>query len=351
MFLKSPTLPKATYTIFIVGWYGTETVGDKAILGGIVEHYKKVHGDKLNVVIGSLYPFISDQTVKELGVKATVVSTSNFEFLRYSKVCDEVVMGGGPLMDLNELYVPLLSFTVAKKYRKKRTVYGCGLGPIYKEKYKNAIKKILTLATDVKLRDYNSMNYALNEFGIRDVEMIGDPAKDYLKAISNTLVVEKENTLSLYLRDWEYMYGKGKMTLSEFENVKLKFEKALSVLIKKKATELNVSKISFNHMHNFVIGEDDRDFSRRFIKTYFKNDSRVEYSPKLSTVDTISKQMIKSKFNICMRFHSVLFAETLQTDYLAIDYTMGGKIEAFLKHTDKEECLISIDELIEENEQ
>jgi polysaccharide pyruvyl transferase WcaK-like protein len=41
--------------------------------------------------------------------------------------------------------------------------------------------------------------------------------------------------------------------------------------------------------------------------------------------------MKKSKLNICMRFHSVLFAHTLNTDFIAIDYTMGGKIHAFLK--------------------
>jgi hypothetical protein len=252
IFLKTPKLPRSKYSILIVGWYGTETVGDKAILGSIVEVYKQKYGDKLNIIIGSLYPFITHQTIKELKINATVVNTSNFEFIRYSKTCNEVIMGGGPLMDLNELYVPLLSFSIAKKYNKKRTIYGCGLGPINEEKYKKAIHKILELSSEIKLRDINSQNYALKHFNISNTEMIGDPAKSYLERFSKQRTPNKEKVLSLYLRNWEYLYAKGSMSETEFASTKKEFEDALANLIKKKADELKVNKIIFNHMHNFI---------------------------------------------------------------------------------------------------
>ena len=346
-FLKTPKLQRNSYYIFIVGWYGTETVGDKAILGSIIESYKLKYGDKLQVVIGSLYPFITHQTIKELGLDAKVVSTSNFEFIRYSKTCDEVIMGGGPLMDLNELYVPLISFSIAKKYNKKRTVYGCGLGPINQEKYKKAIQKILELSNEIKLRDINSQKYAVKHFNISNTELIGDPAKLYLKQFLKTSQPRKEKVLSLYLRDWEYLYAKGHMSFEAFNVTKKQFEDALANLIKEKADEYQVEKIIFNHMHNFVIGGDDRDFSRRMIKTYFPNDSRVSYNKKLSTVASIAESMQSSELNICMRFHSVLFAETLNTNFLAIDYTMGGKIEAYLKENNAENMGFAITELIQ----
>ncbi len=346
--LRAPKLPKAKYSIFIMGWYGTETVGDKAILAGIVNSYKLQYGDKLNVVIGSLYPFITHQTIKELKIKANVVSTSNFDFLRYSKSCDEVIMGGGPLMDLNELYVPLLAFSVAKKHNKKSTVYGCGLGPINNETYKKAIHKILLLADEIKLRDANSQKYALKNFNISNTEMIGDPAKLYLQSFLKQKQPKKENTLSLYLRDWEYLYAKGDMTEEAFAKTKAQFEDALANLIKKKADELNLEKIVFNHMHNFVLGGDDRDFSRRFIKTYFSKDSRVSYEKKLSTVDSIVASMQSSELNICMRFHSVLFAETLNTNFLALDYTLGGKIAAYISENSESKNLLTINQLIKD---
>lgn len=348
-FLRTPKLPKNKYSILIVGWYGTETVGDKAILGSIVEAYKQKYGDSLNVIIGSLYPFITHQTIKELQIEATVVNTSNLEFIRYCKTCDEVIMGGGPLMDLNELYVPLLSFTTAKKYNKKRTVYGCGLGPINHDKYKSAIHKILKLSNEIKLRDKKSQVYASKHFNLPNTEMIGDPAKSYLKRFPKSTPLKQEKVLSLYLRDWEYLYARGDMSETEFVSVKKEFEDALAYLIKKKAEEFKVDKIVFNHMHNFVLGGDDRDFSRRFIKTYFEKDLRVSYDKKLSTVDSIAKSMQQSELNICMRFHSVLFAETLNTNFLALDYTMGGKIEAYLKDNNVENRGMSIKELIQLN--
>jgi polysaccharide pyruvyl transferase WcaK-like protein len=346
--LKAPKLPNNKYSVFIMGWYGTETVGDKAILGGIVNAYKQQYGDKLNVIVGSLYPFITHQTIKELKIDAEVVSTSNFDFLRYSKSCNEVIMGGGPLMDLNELYVPLLAFSVAKKYNKKCTVYGCGLGPINNETYKKAICKILQVSDEIKLRDKNSQKYALKNFGISDTEMIGDPARVYLKSFLGQTKTNPEKTLSLYLRDWEYLYAKGNMTEAEFAKAKDQFEHALADFIKKKAAELKVDKIMFNHMHNFVLGGDDRDFSRRFIKTYFSKDSRVSYEKKLSTVDSIVTSMQSSELNICMRFHSVLFAETLNTNFLAVDYTMGGKIAAYIFENSESKKLLTINQLIED---
>ena len=348
-FLKPPKLSKSDYNILILGWYGTETVGDKAILGGIINSYKSKFEERLNVIVGSLYPFVTHQTLKELKIDAEVVNTSNFEFLRYSKKCNEVIMGGGPLMDLNELYVPLLSFSVAKKYNKKRTVYGCGLGPINQGKYKKAIGEILALSNDIKLRDKNSQAYALEHFNISNTEMIGDPAKVYLNSISPHLKPKKTKKLSLYLRDWEYLYAKGKMTEADFATVKSQFEKGLAMFIKMKAKELKVDTIEFNHMHNFVVGGDDRDFSRRFIKVHFQDDKRISYSPKLSTVNSIAESMKNSELNICMRFHSVLFAETLKTNFLAVDYTLGGKIEAYMSENNQCNNLFTINQIIEKN--
>jgi polysaccharide pyruvyl transferase WcaK-like protein len=50
-----------------------------------------------------------------------------------------------------------------------------------------------------------------------------------------------------------------------------------------------------------------------------------------------------------MRFHSVLFAETLGVPYLAIDYTEGGKIKAFLEDKGKLNRLISLTDIAKGN--
>ncbi|MBZ9787857.1 polysaccharide pyruvyl transferase family protein [Psychroflexus sp. CAK57W] len=332
--------------IFIVGWYGTETVGDKAILAGIINYYKSEFNNEVEFVIGSLFPFVTKRTCYELSINAKVVSTKTFELFAYAKSSDIVVMGGGPLMDINELYVPLLGFKVAKAYGKKTIVFGCGIGPLKFEKFKNAVKDILLLSDEIKLRDHKSIEIA-KSYGITtEIEFFGDPAKKYLQAISENLSIEKENIITCYLRDWTFEYFVG--TQEAFAIEKNKFEESLAGLIKKQAKEKNVERIEFHHMHNFVIGNDDRDFSRYFIEKYFRDDKRIYINKKLSTVDNIAHSMKKSRLNICMRFHSVLFAHTLETDFIAIDYTLGGKIHAYLKDNDCLNKEIYIHNLIKE---
>ncbi len=343
-FIKKVPKEKNVTRIFIFGWYGTETVGDKAILAGIVNHYKKEFSGKVEFIIGSLYPFISERTCYELEIVATVVSTKTFDLVRYAKSSDIVVMGGGPLMDLNKLYVPLLGFKVAKAYGNKTVVFGCGIGPLKFLKFETAVKMILSLSDEVKLRDKKSVeileSYKLN----KKAELFGDPAKKYIQFIEKKFSGEKKNVLSCYLRDWTYEYYDG--TIENFEVDKRKFEEGIAQLIKSKAKDYGVDRIEFQHMHNFVVGNDDRDFSRYFVEKYFFEDKRVFINKRLSTVNSIVESMKKSKLNICMRFHSVLFAHILATDFIAIDYTLGGKIHNYLRDNESLEKEITVKNLI-----
>lgn len=342
LLLQKGQKTKEVYTIFIVGWYGTETVGDKAILGGIITYYKKLYNNKVEFVIGSLFPFITEKTCSELEINCKVVSTKTLDLLRYAKSSDEIVMGGGPLMDLDELYVPYLGFKIAKFYGKKTTVFGCGIGPLKYTRYSKVVEKLFKITDDVKLRDQKSIaaynNYALKN----EAELFGDPSINYIQIRSNTIEVEKEKVLSCYLREWTFEYFTGDK--KTFEKEKLKFENGVAALIKEQADKLNVDRIEFHHMHNFVVGNDDRDFSRYFTEKYFQDDKRIFINKRLSTVDSIISTMKKSELNICMRFHSVVFAHTLNVNFIAIDYTMGGKIHSFLKDNNavEKECSVEM---------
>lgn len=343
--LKTPYKSKP-YQVFIFGWYGTETVGDKAILGGIVDEYTKLHGDNIEFVLGSLYPFVTKRTCKELKINAKVVSTKSLDVLRYSKSADEVVMGGGPLMDLHELYIPLLGFKVAKDNGKKTVVYGCGLGPLHEDKYEKAVKQILALSSDIKLRDRKSVATA-NAWGFEKASLSGDFAKPYIERHFLKQSI-KSNTpfIACFLREWTYEYSR-ELTLEEFEVHKKAFEAGIARLIKEKVKELGVNTVLLDHMHNFDVGYDDRDFSRYFIDTYFADepDIDISFNKRLSTVASVVHTMQSASFNICMRFHSVLFAHTLETDFCAIDYTKGGKITNYLTDNDELKRMYSPQEL------
>jgi MoaA/NifB/PqqE/SkfB family radical SAM enzyme/polysaccharide pyruvyl transferase WcaK-like protein len=335
--------------VLIVGWYGTETVGDKAILGGIIDQLNEKYEYNYHLVIASIYPFITERTVKELKINAQIIETYTADLINYSKSSDVVIMGGGPLMDLEDLAIPLRAFQHAKKSGKKTIIYGCGLGPLTKPKYINAVKEILNLADEIKLRDNKSISMAHNQFQIKkEIALSGDPAKVYLQRYAQQ-PTSGSSILRCYLRGWPYEYS-SELSTGDYQSKKIRFEQALANYIKQKAIEIGASEIKLEHMHNFVIGDDDRDFSRYFIDNYFKDwtDTKITYDKYLSSVDTIVNSMQKSAHNICMRFHSVVFAHTLKTNFTAIDYTNGGKILNYLTDNKCTDKLVAIDGLIEQ---
>jgi len=334
--------------VFITGWYGTETVGDKAILAGIINELKEKDKDT-GFIISSLYSPITDRTVIELGLtNVKVIPVYCKEFVEYIKGSDTIIMGGGPLMDLNELSLPLISFRIASFYKKKKIIYGCGIGPLYIPKFEQAVKDILFLADEIMLRDEKSRTVALNWLNnSKDVKLSGDPAKKYILSIKNQIAGSNKSTvLKCFLREWTHEYCRN-LSQTDFLDKKNKLEIALSNFIKNKAIEIGATEIVLDHMHNFIIGMDDRDFSRYFINTYF-NDFQIpiRHNKKLSTVDSIVHSMVDSSHNICMRFHSVVFADTLDTSYTAFDYTGGGKILGYLTDNFKKDNLLTIEELL-----
>ncbi|QPG07222.1 polysaccharide pyruvyl transferase family protein [Salinimonas marina] len=334
-------IPSGKKRVFIVGWYGTETVGDKAILGGIVQAYETAYGSTLDLVIGSLYPFVTQKTCKELNINATVVSTKTYDLLRYAKSADEVVMGGGPLMDLNELYVPLIAFKVAKINNIKTVIQGCGLGPLHKDRFKRAVKNLLELATVINLRDSASVKQA-STMGFSNASLSGDFARPYIKQnFIEQNSAQSANVIRCFLREWTYEYSRH-LSIEEFQTEKKKLEAGIAQLIREKAEQTGCSNIRLEHMHNFVVGNDDRDFSRYFIETYFSNeqDLNISFNPKLATVENIVSAMQNATHNICMRFHSVLFAQTLKLPFTAIDYTRGGKIQFYLEDCNQMDSMI-----------
>jgi polysaccharide pyruvyl transferase WcaK-like protein len=50
--------------ITVIGWYGTETIGDRAILAGLLSLFDEVFGD-FELKLGSIYPFFSERTLYE----------------------------------------------------------------------------------------------------------------------------------------------------------------------------------------------------------------------------------------------------------------------------------------------
>lgn len=342
-YLRSKRIKKTGKLVYVTGWYGTETVGDKAILGGIFEYYKGLYGKDVQFAVSSLYPFITVKTLKELKQEAKIVSTDSLDFAAYSIRADIVVMGGGPLMDLEILSLPLWGFKLAGRSGGQSVIFGCGIGPLTNQVYSDAVKELLLLANKIWLRDEASCMVARKWSNRTDIENTGCPARNYVINRDAFVTAEKGKYLACFLRKWPLDY-KGDIANESVETYREKFEEALASHIKKLCAE-NGLVPHFYPMHTFHVGDDDRDFYREFTEKYFQNE--VFYLHKRnSNVDFIIEKMKGAAINMCMRFHSVLFASTLNTDFIAVDYTRGGKIEGFLADHKQVDRLLSMDELI-----
>ena len=106
--------------ITIIGWYGTETIGDRAILAGLISFFHKSL-DNFEIKLGSLYPFFTERTVDEdhafyrqfvgKDIKIDIFNSKDSKALvKAIRASDLVVMGGGPLwIWMNYLWWSMLS--------------------------------------------------------------------------------------------------------------------------------------------------------------------------------------------------------------------------------------------------
>lgn len=78
----------ANTKVMICGWYGTETLGDKAIIGGIINTIKASFKEDVDIAVVSLFPYVTEMTKRQMtefesvnvvGVEDGLKMVSNFD--------------------------------------------------------------------------------------------------------------------------------------------------------------------------------------------------------------------------------------------------------------------------------
>ena len=323
--------------ILICGWYGTETLGDKAILGGIVLTLRRIWGEvELHLV--SLEKYISQMTVQQMcELQGCEVHTLS-EGLALINTMDLVVFGGGPLMAIDPLVDMLAIFSKATKASVPTVIAGCGVGPLGANYYNDTIKQLLQHASIRIYRDEKSLQTA-HSLGIDTSKdyVAEDPALTWLESVATVKQeneFQRKNTgpkLLLGLRDWPYHEYAPWMSVKQAKIVKSQFEEeliaALRILVKQNpALEIIPFPMCTNHL-----GGDDRWFYQKL----FRNCSDLAHA--LNT-DYLNAELspgasinvfASASAALTMRFHSLVFAIATNLPVLSLDYTLGkGKVAA-----------------------
>jgi len=332
--------------ICIIGWYGTETIGDRAILAGLISFFGKVFGE-FEINLGSLYPSYSERMIfedKELyeymvgyDLKINLFDSKNKKKLKnFIKESDFIFMGGGPIMHIDPLYMVNYGFGYAKKLKKKTGLLGCGIGPLYYSKYKKLALEIIKNSDIVVLRDRISkenilkISKELQIFIEKDkIKTAIDPAVECaLKYIQKVGKKDKQDYIVVNLREFPSEYSR--------DNIRDKINYVLEVFIKDLSKKFKDFQIVLVPMHYYFIGNDDREF---LDEIKFRNPElvNIKVQNEILTLEETMELFMNAYFNVGMRFHSVVLQTILSGKNYILDYTEPGrgKISGFVNEIDK----------------
>ena len=318
--------------INIIGWYGTETLGDLAILDGILAVINEIEPVS-TVKIGSLYPFYTQRTLyEEKQVFKDTAPNVDFEIFDVKdkdktyeniKKSDLLMIGGGPLMDLEEMFLLRNCFRFAKDFGIPRIIMGCGVGPLRQNRYIDVFKEIITMASDIYLRDRLSLKSCENLCGKQEnIKVIGDPAIisiEEFKQKRDCSIIQDEKILVINFRDYpSHEYG----DVGDFSERHCR--KIIDYLCD------DYEKIFLIPMHTFGIGGDDRLFLTRVLQGQKYKNTYVKHSP--MNLHDLYQIYANATSCIGMRYHSVVMQTILNGNNYIVEYTdhINGKIAGFL---------------------
>ena len=320
--------------VSIIGWYGTETLGDRAILDGILSVLAELN-QTCKVQIGSLFKFYSQRTLLEekniFGETAPSIEIELFDIKDkeereyYIKKSELVIVGGGPLMDLEELFLIKKSFCLAKNLDIPTVIMGCGVGPLNNKEYISVVKAILEMSSKISFRDSISLTKAEGLYEKElDAVCLGDPAIISIENYKRTNTVEKEDYIVVNFREYPQLDygGLSAYTLSDMRDILKELEQWQKEII-------------LVPMHTFGIGGDDRFFLSKVVYNQHYGNVRVVHKPmNLKELYSIYAKAIGC---VGMRYHSVVMQTILNGNNLIINYTdpTTGKIRGFISDIDK----------------
>lgn len=313
----------------IIGWYGTETIGDRAILAGIIRLLSKVASD-ITIDLGSLYPILSERTLRDDGrffeqcahqscLRVNIFDSQKRIELEHSiNHSDITIMGGGPLMDIDQMYMVEYAFSYAKRRKKKTILLGCGYGPLEKAETVECANRILDMADLSIMRDTNAPHAtATNQI---------DPAAFACLEYRQRHPEEKtDDFYAINIRD--VMAAGGHYPTNN------DLDKYLIEWLKRFVNEAD-KPIRLVPMHTFSVGCDDRIILNRIAKEI--RSPKVEvltFPPSLEETMDIYRN---ASLCIGMRFHAVLLQTILNGNNIILDYTnpKNGKIIELIRQLD-----------------
>ena len=309
--------------ITIIGWYGTETIGDRAILAGIIRILYSAYND-IEIKLGSILPFFSERTMMEdenfikscCGQRSLHLSL--FDSSKPKELddailwCDCLTIGGGPLEDIPSMFMLEYAIKKAKKNRKRTLAVGCGIGPLYKRIYQQSMVHIINHTDVAVFRDMRSLT---------EYVKLGGKKKDCIASIDPAVfallhykqqhpkVQSKSDSVIVSVREFTSEYKMHKnINVGEINKKIYRYIRQLR--------DQTGKKILLVPMHYFGIGDDDRYFMNRFC--FEPGTDGIAVQNYVLNMEETMKLFSEAGTCVGMRFHSVVFQTILNDGIIQI---------------------------------
>lgn len=321
--------PRQWQSVLITGWYGTETTGDKAILGELAHVLMKVNPE-VRITITSIDEKVSRQTNRELGLtdRIDVIDIDRAHHPEVVSNVDAVVIGGGPLMDCARIENLWKVFREANEQGAARIIFGCGVGPIRSERTERCVREICRLATAGFFRDEPSHRQALRMGAGANLTWACDPAISHVARWRARAVRDRDRILYgpprlvALLREQTKEY----YHLPDLNERNAIFARETADLFGRFIDEHPEAEVELLPMHMYWKGNDDRLFSRKVVRAIQGSDS-VRATSEYLEIDRMLTRLSTANIGVAMRYHGHLFCLALGIPFLSINYTdEGGKV-------------------------
>jgi polysaccharide pyruvyl transferase WcaK-like protein len=325
--------------VAILGWWGSETVGDVAILGQLLGECREIAPDAPLTVV-SFDTAITTRTLAELKVSDVTLIPVGIRSGWGIATSRCVIIGGGPLMESPSMVVWAWNARLARIAGARAICYANGIGPVRTERRARAITALARASTYMVLRDEASREWLVTRDSTVPVTVSFDPAFDYVRSRIGGARSDRRKQLALALRMPPPSYL-GDVHAGRATEVFLDIvAESLNAVTRTYALPL-VGVV----MHDGTGDSDDHAVYARLREKLARPDL-LKVAAGRQTVEEVVREIAESSAALTVRFHAMIFAMAVGTPFVAVDYARPeGKVSNAAAMVGRERDVITWDAL------
>jgi polysaccharide pyruvyl transferase CsaB len=287
------------FRVVMSGYYGFKNIGDEAILQSINRNINEICDDISITVLTS-----DPQDTNQRYGYDSVNSFKVFDTLNAIRKCDALISGGGSLLQditsTRSLIYYLFIIRMAKLMNKKVMLYANGIGPVTKKANRRRVRRVISRADVITLRDHAS-HEELRSMGVirDDIRVTADPVFT-MNGISSENArklscVPAKPFVTVSIRDWPNTGD---------------FCKSIAAICDKIFDEMGKEIVFISMQSNRDVGISQK------VQSLMKNPSHI-IKERLSAEELIGVIGL-ADIMIAMRLHALIFAARMNVPFASI---------------------------------